>query len=138
MQPTDFTYLLEQAQRRVSRQLDSSLAQIGASGEQWRVLEVLADEAGRPIGELARLLLMHPPTMTKLIDKMVASGCVQRIADMDDSRRVLVFITDKGLEMVSKLASRADSFHADLSAEMSPENTALLAKILSRLAAARV
>lgn len=133
MQRTYLTHLLEQAQRRVSRDLDRELAQVGASGEQWRVLDSLSDEAGRPIGELASLLSMNPPTMTKLIDRMVGTGLVQRIADVTDNRRVLVFITDAGLELVAKLSSRADAFHANLSAALSPAEQAQLSKLLSCL-----
>jgi len=135
MHPTDLTHLLEQAQRRVSRELDKALAHLGASGEQWRVLDKLADEAGRSMGELAAMLSMNPPTLTKLMDRMVAAGLVQRIADATDSRRVLVFITDAGLEMVVKLSSRADVFHASLSTELSPQGAAQLTKLLTGLAA---
>ncbi|RYY87539.1 MAG: MarR family transcriptional regulator [Comamonadaceae bacterium] len=138
MPPNDLTHLLEQAQRRVSRDLDRELAQVGASGEQWRVLDSLADEVGRPMGELATMLSMNPPTMTKLVDRMVASGLVQRIADVQDSRRVLVYITDAGLELVAKLSSRADAFHAGLSAALSPKDADKLQKLLTCLLSRQV
>lgn len=134
MHPTDLTYLLERAQRRVSLELDKALAHLGASGEQWRVLDKLADEAGRSMGELAVMLNMNPPTLTKLMDRMVAAGLVQRIADTTDSRRVLVFITDAGLEMVVKLSSCADVFHASLSTELSQQEATQLTKLLTSLA----
>lgn len=134
MQALDLTHLLEQAQRRVSRELDRSLAEVGASGEQWRVLERLVDEAGRPIGELAALLNMNPPTMTKLIDRMVASGLVQRIADAQDNRRVLVFITDAGLQLAEKLSLRANTFHENLFARLNKSETAKLRLWLTNLA----
>jgi len=134
MHPTDLTYLLERAQRRVSLELDKALAHLGASGEQWRVLDKLADEAGRSMGELSVMLKMNPPTLTKLMDRMVAAGLVQRIADTTDSRRVLVFITDAGLEMVVKLSSCADVFHASLSTELSQQEATQLTKLLTSLA----
>lgn len=137
MQALDLTHLLEQAQRRVSRELDRSLAEVGASGEQWRVLERLVDEAGRPIGELAALLNMNPPTMTKLIDRMVASGLVQRIADAQDNRRVLVFITDAGLQLAEKLSLRANTFHENLFARLNKSETAKLRLWLTNLADAK-
>jgi DNA-binding MarR family transcriptional regulator len=134
MHAQDLTHLLEQAQRRVSRELDRSLAEVGASGEQWRVLERLVDEAGRPIGELAALLNMNPPTMTKLIDRMVASGLVQRIADVQDNRRVLVFITDAGLQLAEKLSLRANTFHENLFARLNKSEAAKLRLWLTNLA----
>lgn len=137
MHALDLTHLLEQAQRRVSRELDRSLAEVGASGEQWRTLERLVDEAGRPIGELAALLKMNPPTMTKLIDRMVASGLVQRIADAQDNRRVLVFITDAGLQLAEKLSFRANTFHENLFARLNKSEAAKLRLWLTNLADAK-
>lgn len=137
MHAQDLTHLLEQAQRRVSRELDRSLAEVGASGEQWRVLERLVDEAGRPMGELAALLNMNPPTMTKLIDRMVASGLVQRIADAQDNRRVLVFITDAGLQLAEKLSLRANTFHENLFARLNKSEAAKLRLWLTNLADAK-
>lgn len=130
----DLTFLLEQAQRRVSRNFDLALRELGASPEQWRVLDRLSDEEGRPIGELAAELCMNPPTMTKLIDRMVAANLVMRIADESDSRRVLVFITDIGIELWAKLTRRADSFNEQLAGTLSAKQIQHLGEMLGYLA----
>ena len=65
---TSLTYLLAQANRLVSGALERLLAAEGAQVEHWRVLEVLSDEQGRSMGELAQLVLMNPPALTKLMD----------------------------------------------------------------------
>ncbi len=134
MEHIDITLLLEQAQRRISRDLDLALAEFGASAEQWRVLAKLANEEGQPIGELAAQLGFNPPAMTKLVDRMVAAGLVQRIADDVDSRRVLVFITNSGLALVRRLSKRATAFHVELAESLSPRGTSQLSKLLGRLA----
>jgi len=134
MSAPDFSQLLLLAHRRVSRELERRLGEIGASAEQWRVLQLLADETGRPIGELATLLDMNPPTMTKLVDRMVANGWVQRIVDEADNRRVLIFITDSGLALVKKLSRKAGSFFQGLSAGFSEAESAQLRKLLTTLA----
>ncbi len=137
MTTPDLALLLEQAQRQVSRALDRTLGEVGASAEQWRVLERLADEEGRSIGELAQNLSMNPPTMTKLIDRMVAGGLVQRIVDAEDNRRVLVVITDSGLDLHKKLSAKASEFHADLAESFSARETAQLSKLLGHLVSLR-
>lgn len=133
MTAPDITLLLEQAQRRVSRALDRALGEVGASAEQWRVLDHLADEQGRPIGELAQLLGMNPPTMTKLIDRMVGAGLVQRIVDAEDNRRVLVVITDAGLDLYGKLSTRASAFHEGLAETLSAREAVQLSRLLGQL-----
>ena len=131
----DIVLLLEQAQKRVSRDFDRALADVGATGEQWRVLDKLADEGGRPIGELAQLLGIHPPTMTKLVDRMVATGLVQRIADDADSRRVLIYITDVGLHLFAQLAEKAAVFQRNLSSRLGASEATQLTQLLGSLAA---
>jgi len=134
-QTIDIVLLLEQAQKRVSRDFDRALADAGATGEQWRVLDKLADEGSRPIGELAQLLGIHPPTMTKLVDRMVGSGLVQRIVDEADSRRVLIYITDVGLHLFAKLAERAAAFQLKLSSRLGATEASQLTALLGNLAA---
>ena len=133
MTSMDITLILEQAQRRVSRELDRVLSEVGASAEQWRVLDKLSDEKGLPIGELALQLSMNPPTMTKLIDRMVAAGLVQRIVDDEDSRRVLVFITDTGLVLFGKLSQKATEFHEGLAESLNAREAQQLSKLLGHL-----
>lgn len=133
MAAIDITLMLEQAQRRLSKELDRVLAQVGASAEQWRVLDKLSDERGRPIGDLAQVLSMNPPTMTKLIDRMVAAGVVQRIVDDEDSRRVLVFITDAGLVLFGKLSQKAGEFHDGLAESLNAREAQQLSKLLGHL-----
>jgi len=96
-------YLLAQANRQMSAQLTDALAEEGVQIEHWRILEVLSDEHGRSMGELAELVLMNHPALTKTMDRMVSNGFVHRRADAEDSRRVLVYITDHGLELVGRL-----------------------------------
>jgi DNA-binding MarR family transcriptional regulator len=133
MTSMDITLILEQAQKRVSKELDRVLSEVGASAEQWRVLDKLSDEKGLPIGELAQQLSMNPPTMTKLIDRMVAAGLVQRIVDDEDSRRVLVFITDSGLVLFGKLSQKATEFHEVLAESLNAREAQQLSKLLGHL-----
>jgi len=113
---TSLTYLLAQANRLVSAALERLLAAEGAQIEHWRVLEVLSDERGRSMGELAQLVLMNHPALTKLIDRMVSRGWVHRAADAADSRRVLVLITDAGLEFVTRLRERVAEYQESIDA----------------------
>jgi DNA-binding MarR family transcriptional regulator len=108
------TYLLAQANRLVSGALERLLAAEGAQVEHWRVLEVLSDEQGRSMGELAQLVLMNPPALTKLMDRMVSRGWVHRSADPMDSRRVLVLISDGGLEFVARLRARVAEYEESI------------------------
>jgi MarR family transcriptional regulator, organic hydroperoxide resistance regulator len=126
-------YLLAQANRQVTAQLTEALNDEGVQIEHWRILEVLSDEQGRSMGELAELVLMNHPALTKTIDRMVSNGFVHRRADAEDSRRVLVYITDHGLELVGRLKECVDQHHEALNAAVGSKKAEQLKKLLGDL-----
>lgn len=79
------------------------MAAEGLPVEFWPVLEVLADEQGRPMSVLARAIGMQMPATSKVIDRMVEAALVQRSADPEDQRRVILHISDFGLQKVAAL-----------------------------------
>ena len=117
--------LLERAGRVVGERLDRAFGRDGVTADHWRVLCVLADGEGHTMGEIAEQLQMNPPTLTKLVDRMVGKSLVQRAADPEDSRRVLVYATDGGLELLSELQGKVDRHHAALQALLSRHGNAL-------------
>jgi len=100
--------------------------------EQWRILQVLSDEQGRSMGDLAELVLMNHPALTKNIDRLVSRNLVQRAADAQDNRKVLVYISDLGLEVVSRLKISVDAHHGALEEAMGPRKVEQLKKLLKR------
>jgi DNA-binding MarR family transcriptional regulator len=95
--------------RVVGERLDRAIGRDGVTSDHWRVLRRLADGEGHTMGELAEQLQMNPPTLTKLIDRMVGKSLVQRAADPEDSRRVLVYATDAGLGLLTSCKARSTS-----------------------------
>lgn len=95
--------LLSKASRRATADLERVLHPEGIPVEFWRVLEVLADESGRSMSALAEAVSMKLPSLSKLVDRMVANALVQRAPDPHDNRRVLVYISDVGLARVRRL-----------------------------------
>ena len=123
--------LLERAGRVVGERLSRSIGEEdGATSDHWRVLRHLADEAGHTMGEIAERLEMNPPTLTKLIDRMVGKSLVQRAADPEDSRRVLVYLTDAGQALLQELQSKIDQHHAALQGVLGQRNARELERLL--------
>lgn len=125
--------LLERASRVVSDRLTRDIGQAGVTADHWRVLRHLADGVGHSMGEIAEQQGINPPTLTKLVDRMVSKSMVQRAADPEDSRRVLVYATDSGLELMAELQSSIDQHHAALDALLGPRNTRQLERLLTML-----
>ena len=85
------------------------------------------------MGEIAEQLQMNPPTLTKLVDRMVGKSLVQRAADPEDSRRVLVYATDAGLALLHELQGKVDQHHAALQALLGDRNARQLERLLTTL-----
>ena len=130
---THLSLLLDRASRVVGDRLTRSIGLEGITADHWRVLRHLSDEIGHPMGEIAERLEMNPPTLTKLIDRMVGKSLVQRAADPEDSRRVLVYATDAGLDLLQELQSRIDRHHAALGDLLGERNARQLERLLMLL-----
>lgn len=123
-------FLLASAHRHMRIGLGHSIGDADFTEEHWRILHVLSDEQGRSMGELAERVLLNAPALTKNIDKLVSRGVVQRAADATDSRRVLVFISDHGLDIVARLKKRVDAHHESIEEVLGTRKTDQLKRLL--------
>ena len=96
-------HLLEQTNRLVRDMLNNALSAEDLQTDQWTILVYLSDGLGHAMGELADAAAMNPSKLTKCVDKLVSKGLVQRSVDLDDQRKVVAMITDRGLAIVSRL-----------------------------------
>src|SRR5580698_11499710 len=126
-------YLLASAHRQMKIGIARSIADEEVNEEHWRILQVIADEQGHAMGELAETVLLNHPALTKNIDKLVSRGLVQRAQDENDSRKVLVYISDRGLELVARLRRSVDAHHDAIEEALGPRNSKQLKRLLERL-----
>lgn len=123
-------YLLASANRSMRLSLAQSIADEEVNEEHWRILQVLSNEQGRSMGELAQAVLLNHPALTKNIDKLVSRGLVVRAADAHDNRRVLVYISDMGLETISRLKKSVDAHHEGIEEALGARKTTQLKRLL--------
>ncbi len=99
--------LLGQAAQRIQGEFHRVVRAQGFAVSEWRVLATLADGQAISTGRLAQVSLTKGPTATRLLDRMVARGEVERLADPQDRRVTRVRITGQGQRTVSALIHRA-------------------------------
>jgi MarR family transcriptional regulator, organic hydroperoxide resistance regulator len=88
----DFMRLLwgiEHHLQSVSKRMEASL---GITGPQRLVLRVVSRFPGLSAGELARVVHLHPSTMTGILQRLVRKGLLSRDRDPEDSRRVRLHV----------------------------------------------
>ena len=126
-------WLLASAHRQMKMGIAQSIADEEVNEEHWRILQVVSDEQGHSMGELAEQVLLNGPALTKNVDRLVSRGLVQRAQDAQDSRKVLVYISDRGLEMVGRLKRSVDAHHEAIEEALGPRNSKQLKLLLERL-----
>lgn len=94
---------------------------------QSSVLTTLMDRGKLRMGELAALEGVKMPTATSVVAGLVRIGLVERQADPNDRRRVLVDLTSDGRSQIAALAAERDREFARLLADLGPEDRTLLA-----------
>ena len=111
--------LLTVAQRRVARQAAAALSEEGFTVDQWRILRALADGDGRSMGELADVLAMPAPTLTRLTEGLVDLGLLYRRQAEEDRRRTAVHLARQGRARLERLDALVEAAEAAL--RRSPE-----------------
>jgi len=129
-------YLLARASQEISGQFHQQVRAGGLSVPEWRVLASLSGGEGLPVGELAALILAQQPTVTKLVDRMAASGLVRRGRSAGDGRQRLVYITARGRRRVTPLLAAAKRHEGTVLARLGATDARRLKGILRRLIAA--
>ncbi|GAA4963796.1 DNA-binding MarR family transcriptional regulator [Nonomuraea thailandensis] len=83
-------------------QLNNLVAEsLGVTDTDVQCLHVLGRHGPTTPGVLARHVNLTTGSASRMIDRLVAAGCVRRVADPHDRRRVLIEPTQDGLDRVS-------------------------------------
>ena len=109
----------------------TDLKPVGLTLDIWIVLGVLATKPGQSMTNLADELSLNLPTVTKIIDRMVSDNLVYRKSHHRDRRRVLIFPTERGLELFHEASSIAGRLEQNISDKIKqlPELKATLAAL---------
>jgi DNA-binding MarR family transcriptional regulator len=78
-------------------------AGLGLTMTQLRVLFMVRADEGVSAGTLAENLGVTPPTLTRIVDRLVSNRLVRREADENDRRLVRHHLTREGLRTVEEM-----------------------------------
>ncbi len=134
---TGLAHALRPAVMRLARRLrqmqDDSL---GLNPNQLSAMSVLLNSGDQLMGELAAHEKVQPPSMTRIVNSLEASGHVARRPDPRDHRQCLVTLTESGRQVLLANRRRRDEWLAVRIAELDPADREVLrhaVQILERL-----
>jgi DNA-binding MarR family transcriptional regulator len=126
-------YLIASINRQLEEELSEVLKPQGIAIEQFRILTALSLSDGRPMRDLASVVLVDPASLTKIIDRMVVEALVFRAPDPEDRRKVLICLASKGKALYERLKILHDAQQRKLVSRLSEKKADQLGGILRSL-----
>jgi MarR family transcriptional regulator, organic hydroperoxide resistance regulator len=131
-------WALDHALQKLSKRMERTL---GVSGPQRLALRLVGRFPGLPAGRLARLLHLHPSTVSGLVRRLVDRGLIARSSEGPDRRRAELRITPAGIDLLARPESNIESAVWSALGGLPPRKVQAALKVLAsvsmRLTAAR-
>ena len=116
------------------RYLHPRLGKLGVFTGQSGVLNTLEDSPGVSQSGLARKINVRPPTATRMVERMVVSGLVERVQDRNDRRSSRLFLTNTGLDVARRLQAVHDTERGEVFSVLTTDEKDHLVTLLERIA----
>jgi MarR family transcriptional regulator, lower aerobic nicotinate degradation pathway regulator len=126
-------FLMRRAHQRHVAIFQRIMGESGITPTQFAAMSKLANGEEISQNQLGRLTAMDPATIMGVITRLVQRGLVERIPDPDDQRRVLIRLSDAGLEMMPDLFEKAKAITATTLRPLSRADATRLAALLDLL-----
>ncbi|MGE5537528.1 MAG: MarR family winged helix-turn-helix transcriptional regulator [Gemmatimonas sp.] len=126
-------FLICDVARLVRRSFNSRAKSTGLTQAQWQAMFVISRNPGIGQASLADELEIHPITLTQQVDRMQASGWVERRRNPNDRRATCLFITQKGRAVLDRLREIGCSVLSFGFADIDPKLRETIVDALSRV-----
>jgi DNA-binding MarR family transcriptional regulator len=122
----------------LERAMQPCFAQFGITGAQWGVLRNLhrAEAEGRPslrLRDLSERLLIRPPSVTGVVDRLERANLVARTDSAADLRAKPITLTARGRQLVERMLSVHAAYVEGVMDVLTPAEQAKLQGLLGRL-----
>ena len=116
MKPVEeLRYLILAVQREGNRILAAQLRPLGLTPSQAEVLRVMHDHQPLTLSALGHLLVCETTTSpSRLVDRLVGQGLLQRTTDPGDRRYVTLTLTPQGQRLERQIVAVEDHLHSVL------------------------
>jgi DNA-binding MarR family transcriptional regulator len=124
-------WALDHALHRVSKRMASTL---GVTAPQRLVVRVLGEASADTPGALARVLHLHPSTLTGVLQRLERRGLIQRTVENSDRRRNRLALTRRGAQINTRNAGTVEAAIESTLQRVSAEDAAAAVRVLLAVA----
>jgi DNA-binding MarR family transcriptional regulator len=90
---------------QMTDQVNQAFKKFEITHQQYNVLRILRGRKGEPArcGEVTEVMLDKNPDLTRLSDRLIKKGLIERSVNEQNRREVQLTITKKGLDLLDKI-----------------------------------
>ena len=116
-------------------EISSVLKPFEISIEQFNVLRILRGQKGNPynLQDIQDRMISKMSNTTRLVDKLILKGYVERFTCKKNRRKVEIFITQEGLNILKEIDPIIDITESELSSNLSDHELETLNTLLTKL-----
>jgi DNA-binding MarR family transcriptional regulator len=104
---------MELVHNKISEMMTATLKPFEVSIQQFNVLRILRGQQGKPanLSTINERMVTKMSNTTRLVDKLIAKGFVNRCVCPSNRRKVEILITDSGLDALTQMDEALDKAH---------------------------
>ena len=116
-------------------EMQSVLKPFDLSMEQFNVLRILRGQKGQAVNlqDIHERMVSKMSNTTRLVDKLILKNYVERFICEKNRRKVEIFITQSGLELLKGLDGLVDTSEENLTSNLSVKELEHLNELLNKL-----
>ncbi|WP_020526469.1 MarR family winged helix-turn-helix transcriptional regulator [Flexithrix dorotheae] len=119
----------------VTDQVSLELKEFGITEPQYNVLLILKTANGKPltVQEILEGMVQRSSNVTRIIDKLLAKGYVNRCECCTNRRKMDITITEEGIKLLRKLNKKVNTIHKPMMENLGEQELKLLNQLISKL-----
>jgi DNA-binding MarR family transcriptional regulator len=104
---------MELVHNKISEMMTATLKPFEVSIQQFNVLRILRGQQGKPanLSTINERMVTKMSNTTRLVDKLIAKGFVNRCVCPSNRRKVEILITDSGLDALTQMDEALEKAH---------------------------
>jgi DNA-binding MarR family transcriptional regulator len=130
----DFMRLLWAVDHALQKASRRHQATTGFSGPQLLVIRIVGKFPGISLGQLARVLHLHPSSLTRIVERLETHNLVRRRPDPRDRRRSFLGLTTRGRRLETSAPDTAVAALDEALAELSEQRLQHAREVLATIA----
>ncbi len=128
-----FGHLFHITSMALNHSLNSKCKEYDLTLEQFRVLKQLYPEERLSNGELCKRVDKSPANVTRIVDRLVRKGFVDRVENSQDRRGIHIGLTKSGAKKADRTNTELEKHEVELTSVLSSLEISIIRKGLQKL-----